>query len=181
MNAAQVMRKLRGAGATVSVDGDSIVLEASTPLPLSLVEDARLNKAGIAALCRESHEWDAEDWRALFDEAAGAAQFDNGLSPLEAEEIAFECCITEWLNRNFMRSPPGRCLGCHGKTETGDQLLPFGTERTGHAWLRARCWPGWQAARTAEAISALARLGVSPRSPDNPSADNATRRNIGEV
>ena len=58
----------------------------------------------------------------------------------QAEARAFACCVAEWLNRNPVRSPPGRCLGC-GEAEHGqDPLLPFGTEPTGPAWLHSRCW-----------------------------------------
>ena len=71
------------------------------------------------------------------------------------EARAFACCVAEWLNRNPVRSPPGRCHGC-GEAEHGhDPLLPFGTEPTGHAWLHSRCWPAWHSRRKAEAIAAL--------------------------
>jgi hypothetical protein len=52
----------------------------------------------------------------------------------EAEREAVTI-ISEWLNRNPVCSPPGRCLGC-GRGELVDNpLLPFGVEPTGHAWL----------------------------------------------
>jgi hypothetical protein len=40
------------------------------------------------------------------------AEFDGGLPRARAEARAFVCCMAEWLNRNFVRSPPGRCLAC---------------------------------------------------------------------
>jgi hypothetical protein len=42
-----------------------------------------------------------------------------------------------------------------------DPILPFGTESTGHAWLHSRCWPTWHAGRKAEAIAALAAMGIA--------------------
>ena len=42
-----------------------------------------------------------------------------------------------------------------------DPLLPFGIEPTGHAWLHSRCWPAWHAGRKAEAVAALAAMGIA--------------------
>ena len=50
----------------------------------------------------------------LTAERAGIAEFDGGLPRAEAETRAFECCVVEWLNRNPVCSPPGRCLDCGG-------------------------------------------------------------------
>jgi hypothetical protein len=76
---------------------------------------------------------------AFFDERAGIAEFDGGLPRASAEARAFACCVVEWLNRNPVCSPPGRCLGCGGSEDAIDKLLPYGTEPTGHAWLHSRC------------------------------------------
>ena len=38
------------------------------------------------------------------------------------------------------------------------------TKRHGHAWLHSNCWPSWHAGRIAEAIAALASVGISPAS-----------------
>ncbi len=32
---------------------------------------------------------------------------------------------------------------------------------SGHAWLHSRCWPTWHAGRKAEAVAALAKLGIT--------------------
>ena len=69
--------------------------------------------------------------------------------------------MAEWLNRNFVRSSPGRCLGCGSDDHAPDPILPFGTESTGHAWLHSRCWTTWHAGRKAEAIAALAAMGIA--------------------
>jgi hypothetical protein len=73
----------------------------------------------------------------------------NGNGPL----IIFS--IAEWLNRNFVQSNPGRCLHCGGPERAHDPLLPFGTEKSGHAWLHLVCWYTWHKARQAQAIAAL--------------------------
>jgi len=121
------------------------------------------HKAGIVALLRPADDgWSAEDWQVYLDERAGIAEFDGGLPHSQAEARAFACCIGEWLNRNPVRSPPGRCLGCGGGGHGHDPLLPYGVEDTGHAWLHSRCWPAWYAGRKADAAAALAAMGIAP-------------------
>jgi hypothetical protein len=120
-----------------------------------------LSVAGAALLRTGRDSWSGEDWRAFFDERAGIAEFDGGLPRLEAEARAYACCVTEWLNRNPLRSSPDRCLRCGEAEHAHDSLLPFGTERTDHAWLHSRCWSAWSAARQAEAIAALEAMGIA--------------------
>jgi hypothetical protein len=108
------------------------------------------------ALLRPGRDgWSGEDWQIYFDERAGIADFDGGLPRAEAETRAFECCVVEWLNRNPVCSPPGRCLGCGGREDTTDKLLPYGTKQTGHAWLHSLCWEAWHANRKAKAVAIL--------------------------
>ena len=117
--------------------------------------------AGAARLHTERAGWSGEDWRAFFHDRAGIAEFDGGLPREQAEARAFACCVAEWLNRNPVRSSPDRCLRC-GEAERGhDALLPFGTERAGHAWLHSHCWSAWSAARQAEAVAALEAMGIA--------------------
>ena len=119
--------------------------------------------ASCAASAPGRDGWSAEDWQAFFDERAGIAEFDGGLPRAEAEARAFACCVAEWLNRNPVRSPPGRCLGCGEGDHGHDPLLPFGIESTGHAWLHSRCWSAWHAgAARPRPIAALAAMGIAP-------------------
>ena len=105
--------------------------------------------------------WSRDDWHSYFDERAGLAEFDGGLSRDHAEARAFSCCVPEWLNRNPVHSAPGRCLGCGAAEHPHDPLLPFGVESDGHAWLHLRCWRAWADGRKAEAFSALAAIGIA--------------------
>jgi len=57
-------------------------------------------------------------------------------------------------------------LGCGQAEHPRDPCLPFGAEPTGHAWLHSRCWPAWHAARKAEAVAALAAIGISEPTAD---------------
>jgi hypothetical protein len=120
------------------------------------------HKAGIVTLLRLADEgWSAEDWQVFFGERAGIAEFDGGLSRGQAEARAFACCTVEWLKRNPMRSPPGRCLGCGRGDQAHDQALPYGVESAGDAWLHSRCWPAWYAGRKVEAVKALGATGIT--------------------
>ena len=103
--------------------------------------------------------WDADDWRAFYDERAGVLAADGDLRPRDVEARAFECCVAEWLIRNPVRSDPGRCQAC-GVFDACDPLLPYGTTESGHTWLHGRCWPAWYQGRKAAAVAALKALGI---------------------
>ncbi len=115
------------------------------------------DKAGIA-------EWDAEDWRAFFDERASIAEHDGGLPRADAERQAFECCVVEWLWRN---PPPASglawCAHCGQPLgEPGRDGLPYLNGYGGHVWMHAGCHGEWTAQRRAEAVAALAIFGLRP-------------------
>lgn len=161
MSAAEALKVARAAGVRLGIDGDALTLEAATAPPPTVLDLLARHKAGIIALLRPANDgWSGEDWLAFFDERAGIARSTGSLSREQAEARAFACCVVEWLNRNPVRSPPGRCLGCGQAEHSHDPLLPFGTGQTGHAWLHSRCWPAWHAARRDEAIAALAAMGI---------------------
>jgi hypothetical protein len=115
----------------------------------------------VIALLRVGGDgWSGEDWLGYFDERVGIAEYDGGLPREKAEVRAFETCVNEWLNRNPVRSPAGRCLGCGGSELVRDPLLPFGVGSNSPAWLHSRCWPAWYASRELEAVQLLARMGI---------------------
>ncbi|HEX2338369.1 MAG TPA: hypothetical protein VHI72_18060 [Hyphomicrobiaceae bacterium] len=119
------------------------------------------NKAGVKALLRISiNGWSAEEWRVFYDERAAIAEFNGSLPRAQAEVQAFAHCVAEWLNYNPVRSSPGLCLACGDGGHGHDPLLPFGTERTGHAWLHRGCWPAWHDERKATAVAALGAMGI---------------------
>lgn len=164
MSAVQALKAARAAGIDIALDGDALVLAAATAPPPAVLDLLACHKAGIVALLLPTNDgWSGEDWLAFFDERAGIAEFDGGLPRASAEARAFACCVAEWLNRNSVRSLPGRCLGCVEGEHAHDTLLPFGTESTGHAWLHSRCWEAWHASRKAEAVAALSIFGFCMR------------------
>jgi hypothetical protein len=161
VSTAEALKAARAAGVELRLDGDDLILEAPAPPPPEILDLLSRHKPGIVALLRpDRNGWSAEDWQVFFDERAGIAVSNNGLSHPRAGARPFDCCVAEWLNRNFIRSLPGRCLACGGSDLAHEPLLPFGIESTGHAWLHARCWPEWYAGRKAEAIAALAEIGI---------------------
>jgi hypothetical protein len=44
----------------------------------------------------------------------------------------------QWLNRNPVCSPPGRCIACSSRGHTYGNLLPYGTEQTAPGCIH--CW-----------------------------------------
>jgi hypothetical protein len=154
------MREARAAGVQVAIDGDALTLEASAAPPPAVIELLSRHKTEIVALLRLADDgWSALDWLTFFGERARMAEA-HGLTWVEAEERAFDCCVSEWLNRHPVRSLPGRCLGCGEAEHLHDPLLPFGVESTEQAWLHSRCWPAWHAARKAKAVAELATIGI---------------------
>ncbi len=116
------------------------------------------------ATCAGGEHADAEDWQAYFHERAGIAEHDGGLSRIDAERQAYECCIMEWLWRN---PPPTsgseRCARCHEPLdELGRDSLPFLTGDGGHNWLHTGCYGDWTARRRALAVAAFTNLGLTP-------------------
>jgi hypothetical protein len=89
----QPVRAARVAGIELGVDGNDLVLEASAPPPAAVLDLLSRNKPGIVALLRlRCDGWSAEDW-------PGIAEFDGGLSRVEAEACAFACCVRAILAR----------------------------------------------------------------------------------
>ena len=89
------------------------MLKTSAPPPPFVVDLLGSHKAEIMALLRPAEDgWSAEDWLTFYNERAGIAEFDGHLPRAEAEVRAFACCVAEWLDRNPVRSSPGRCLAC---------------------------------------------------------------------
>ena len=161
MSAAEALRAAHAAGVTVMFDGEGLLLEANAEPPQAVLDLLARHKLSILALLRSSQDgWTAEDWQARFDERAGFLEHDDGLSRVEAEVQAFECCIVEWLNRNPSSSSTGRCAWC-GKPETPSAMvLPFGAGEH-HAWLHGECWAAWYQRRREEAVLALREMGIT--------------------
>jgi len=162
LSAEAALRLAEGVGASLTVDGSDLVLEAREMPPPELVDQLKRHKADIIALLRPPG-WDAGDWRAYFDERAGIAEHDGGLSRHEAETNAFEACVVESITQHFQPSSTNRCAGCGGVDDQQAIIVPFGTAKSGHAWLHPDCWNDWHQQQRERAIIALASLGIEPQ------------------
>ena len=179
MSAVAALKTARAAGVELALDGDDLALKAASAPPAVVLNALSRHKGAIIALLRVGPDgWSAEDWHVLFDEWAGIAEFDGGLTRADAESQAFAACIVEWLNRNPARSPSGRCLGCGGQNHAQDPLLPYGIEPFAHVWLHSRCWPPWYASRKAEAVAALSAMGIDrPETYESPNHNDVVVEN----
>lgn len=78
MSVFQALKLARAAGVRIGVDGDALTLDADAHPPPSVMDLLSRHKAQVLALLRPGSEgWSGEDWRALFDERAGIAEFDG--------------------------------------------------------------------------------------------------------
>lgn len=138
----------------------TIAAQVQTKPPISSMEARR--RAGL---------WSHEEWRGHFDERAGIAEFDGGVSRAQAEANAFESCISEWLFQN-PPAPHGRdsCAFC-GDAMTNRNATPCLT-RDGHVWMHRDCHPDWMKRRRLEAVTALAALGLTLEGTATASLDN---------
>ncbi len=118
------------------------------------------NNKGSPSAANDTAPWGADDWQAYFDERAGIAEYDGGLSRHEAEQQAFKCCVSEWMRRNFETSEPGQCAWCQRGELPGRPVLPYGDTTHGHTHLHGECWPAWWARRRQAAIAALKAMGI---------------------
>ena len=116
----------------------------------------------VAGSAPRHSTWYANDWQAHFDERAGIAEHDGGRARADAEQQAFECCVMEWLWQHPPpASGPERCAHCGQPLgEPGRDGLPFLTGDGGHVWLHCGCHGAWTGQRRAEAVAALAILGL---------------------
>lgn len=169
MTASEALLQAREAGVRVRIDGDHLALEASAPPPAEVLDILARYKADILDLLRPAVDgWSAKDWWEYFEERAGVAEFDGGLTRDEAEKRAYDCCVGQWLELNPVRSAPGRCESC---SESTGLLLPYLTGGSHidpwHTWMHQECSTHWHEARKAKAASALLGMGILPTESDH--------------
>ena len=165
MSAPKAIMEARAAGVQILLDGDDLVLEASSPPPESVLDALSRKKGEIATLLRLADDgWSSDDWLAFFDERAGIVEFDGGQTREQAEATAFECCMVEWLDRHFSRSDPGCCAACGEPDRDGHTVVRFGDESHGHTWPHSACWVSWNRDRRQQARQFLEGIGIRDQS-----------------
>ena len=161
MSATEAIRRAEASGIRLAVEGADLVLDADLEPPVDVVNAIRRNKAEIIDLLGSRDDvWAAEHWQAFFDERAGIAEFDGSQTRADAEALAFECCLVEWLDRHPERSNAGRCARCGKPDRDRHAVVPFGSESHGHTWLHPDCWTDWIQDRRGRAQQALAAMGL---------------------
>jgi len=166
MTAAITIRQAQAAGVLLRVEGGDLLLEAAAQPAPAVLEMLSRHKPAIVLWLRPGADgWSAEDWHSYFDERATIANVEGGEHGPGTEVRAFHCCVSEWLNRNPARSPADLCLGCGAVARPHDPLVPFGVEAQGLAWLHPQCWRDWHRVRKAQAVAALAKVGIEGFSP----------------
>lgn len=168
MTAQSILQCARDLGIRFFVEGDNLIVEADTEPPAEVITAITALKPEIIrhlTRLEASSDWTAEDWRFLFDERAADAEHDQRMTRIDAEAVAFECCVIAWLTRSPVASVPGRCLWCGHRESAGRDLLPFGAEPALRVWLHDDCWPRWRQQRRDEAVQALAEMGIHAPDP----------------
>jgi hypothetical protein len=166
LSAFRALDAARAAGVDVRLDGKDLVVSAASEPPTDVLDTLRRHKLAIVALLQPTRPWDSEDWQAHYDERAAIAEFDGGLSRQEAEAVALDFCVGEWLSRDPVDSDADDgCLVCNESDRANDILLAVGLGGAGQAWgqvwLHRGCAAAWRAGRIAEAVTALAALGIT--------------------
>ncbi len=112
MSAVHALKLARAAGVRIGIDGDALTLDADAAPPTAVLDLLARYKAQVIALLRLGRDgWSSEDWRTLFDERAGIAEFDGGLSRAKAEMSAYDQCVTKYMALN----PPADPGGCNSR------------------------------------------------------------------
>ena len=161
MSAAKALSLAQENGIRLSVAGADLILEAEQEPEHSVLESIRRNKTEIVALlCADHDSWTALDWKVFYDERAAIAEFDGRQSREQANAMAFESCVVEWLNRHPVRTDPCCCAACGEPDREEHIVVPYGTESHGHTWLYPECWKEWHRERQAHARQVLAAMGL---------------------
>src|SRR5215207_854624 len=148
-----LLSNLAQRGITLEAHGTDLIVEGPTrELTDDLVVTLKALKADLLAALEPDAGWKPEDWRAYLDERAGIREHDGKLPRVEAERLAFEDTISQWLCRHPLpaRLSEQGCVHCHGLHREADPLLPF-LASGGHTWVHDRCHAKWLAHRREQA------------------------------
>jgi hypothetical protein len=106
--------------------------------------------------------WEAADWQEFYDERAGVAEYDGRQPREKAEWMAYESCITRWLDTH----PPvdaddAICPHCRQPNDAPNtSCVPTLSGDNGYVWLHHTCLEPWRALRRQEAVRALVNMGI---------------------
>ena len=117
--------------------------------------------AAVLGLRRPTAAGGGRGLAACYGEKAAISEFDHGMPRRQAEKHAVEHCISEWLYQHPMASDADDgCPVCGDTDRPNDPLLAIGLGG-GQVWAHRECAPAWRAGRIAEAVTALAAMGIT--------------------
>ena len=135
---------------------------AASPLITGTEVASSASGAGSAhvAILRQTQgdERSTDDWQAFVDQQVRIAEGD-GLARPAAEARAFDDAVAEWMLRNPVNSAPGTCPLC-GEADRPSDPLEFIGIIGARTWLHIGCSTIWVKDRKAEAVAALAAMGI---------------------
>jgi len=160
--AQDIIKEVDAAGGAIVLIGDGVKLESDKgPLPDELIARARANKAGILRALQHPKEpsaWNDNDWRAYFGERAAIREHDAGVPKEDAERLAYEDCISQWLALNLPPPcPQDTCAHCskpRGDVGT-DSVAVLAGRPNEHLWLHHGCHRPFISARRGQAVESL--------------------------
>jgi hypothetical protein len=164
-----VLDRLAAVGAVVEPAGNHLILHAgATPVSASLVRDIRRAKVAIlAALAGEGssptmRRW----WRDQFEERAAHRELDGGFNRRDAELLAYDEIVDEWLARHRPRAglDAAVCAGCGEGLAVAATVMRFGDDACVHLdpIHGVECAIRYSRKQRAAAIAGLRALGLSP-------------------
>jgi hypothetical protein len=157
---AELIRAVEERGGSFKVEAGRVRVEAPEPLPDVLLSELRAKRDDLASALSLHRPWDAEDWRAYFEERMAIAVFDGGISELDAKTQALRDAATHWQAMNPLPADPlGQlCAACGGAL--GTYALPL-LARGGHIFVHdGRCHRALLDRRKSEAIVVLKSYGI---------------------
>ena len=168
MRAALIIERIRAAGGDITLVDDRIKLKVPAALQGEIVAAIKAHKDAIRRALKggPGAAWNNEDYRVYYEERAAISEHDGGRDRPDAEAIALNATITEYLNRNPEPSEPGACAHC-GRAEDGGCIVPFLAGENASTWLHQTCWPQWQQDRRDKAQEYLLANAIGGRDASN--------------
>jgi hypothetical protein len=100
----------------------------------------------------------AVKWIRAFADNTAIVMRIRDIPRVEAERVAFANTVTQYLDANWLNTDPTSCAHC-GSSERPNDLRPMGGGIP-HSWVHSDCWSDWTKSRRADAVRALAEMGV---------------------
>jgi hypothetical protein len=160
---AEILALTKNCGVIVEVFCGKLRVQGEGARDERLVGLLRDNRQAVIEAFLEA-ETAPDRWRRLLAEKLETIVKMRGLARSDAEAEAFRHIVIEYLNETHPNTDPRVCAHCRGPDLPLTPILPSGVGDR-HTWLHQRCHQQWAERRRAEAIAALAAMGVTEPPP----------------